>query len=92
LAWLDSLRRKIPWFPEIDYSLCRKDLRCLNFCPHDVFEWDPKSGRPVVAYPLRCSVGCQICLEGCDAGALSLPRKEEFQAALETLRGGRTSE
>jgi len=89
---LDSLRKKIPWFPNIDYRLCRKDLRCLNYCPHDVFDWDPKTGRPVVAHPLRCSPGCQICLESCDAGALSLPTKEEFQDAFETLRAGQGTE
>jgi NAD-dependent dihydropyrimidine dehydrogenase PreA subunit len=86
MAPLRSLRARIPWFPSIDYDLCRKDLGCLNFCPHDVFAWDPQSGRPVVAHPLRCLPGCTICLEGCDTGALSLPSKDQFQATLERLR------
>jgi len=83
---LDHLRKSFPWFPSIDYDRCRQDLECLSFCPNDVFEWDPKTGRPSVAHPLRCAPGCMICLEGCDTGALSLPTQPEFHAALERLR------
>lgn len=84
---LSYLRERIPWFPSIDRDLCRADLQCLNFCPHDVFEWDPKTGQPVVAHPLRCLLGCQICLDGCDTAAISLPSKDEFHVTLEKLRG-----
>ena len=65
MPFLSYLREKFPWFPTIDSDACRADLQCLNFCPHDVFEWDPKTGRPFVAHPLRCLPGCEICLEGC---------------------------
>ncbi len=58
-----SLRASIPWFPSIDYDACLKDLKCVNFCPHEVFEWDVDTGRPVVAHALRCLPGCTICLE-----------------------------
>ena len=81
-----DLRKKFPWFPTIDHDLCRADLQCLNFCPYDVFEWDPKTGRPVVAHLLRCLPGCEICLDGCETGALSLPTKREFHLHLEKLR------
>lgn len=83
---LNHLREKFPWFPTIDIDLCRKDLQCLNACPHDVFEWDPQSGRPIVAHWLQCSPGCNICVENCDTGAISLPSKAEFQLALRSLR------
>lgn len=83
---LSHLREKFPWFPAIDTELCRADLRCLNFCPHEVFEWDRETGYPVVAHPLRCLPGCEICINGCDAGAISLPSKREFQAAIKKLR------
>ena len=43
---LSYLREKFPWFPTIDPDACRADLQCLNFCPHDVFEWDPKPAGP----------------------------------------------
>jgi len=84
---LSHLREKFPWFPTVDPDACRADLQCLNFCPHDVFEWDPKTGRPAVAHPFRCLPGCEICLEGCDTGAISLPTKHEFQVTLKKLRG-----
>jgi len=87
MSLLGHLREKIPWFPSIDYDRCRMDLRCLNFCPHEVFEWEAETGRPVVAQPYNCLPGCTICLDGCDTGALSLPPKAEFQATLERLRG-----
>lgn len=86
MALLNDLRKKIPWFPTIDADACRADLQCLNFCPYDVFEWDPQSGRPIVAHPYRCLPGCEMCLEGCDTGALSLPTKPEFQLTLKKLR------
>jgi len=83
---LSNLREKFPWFPSIDPDACRADLQCLNFCPHDVFDWDLKTGRPVVAHPLRCLPGCDMCLEVCSAGAITLPTKLEFQVALAELR------
>ena len=89
MSLLSYLRAKIPWFPTIDADLCRRDLQCLNFCPHDVFEWDPNTGQPRVAHPLRCLPGCEICLQGCDTGAISLPSGEEVLLALKKLRGPR---
>ena len=83
---LGHLREMFPWFPTIDYGACRKDLQCLNFCPHDVFQWDPGTGRPIVAHPLQCLPGCDICLEGCDTGAISLPSRHEVNAHLDRWR------
>lgn len=83
---LSYLREKFPWFPTIDYDACRADLQCLNFCPHDVFEWDTRTGNPIVAHPLRCLPGCEICIEGCTTGAISLPTKSEVQLAWKRLR------
>jgi NAD-dependent dihydropyrimidine dehydrogenase PreA subunit len=84
---LNYLREQFPWFPTIDPAACRADLQCLNFCPYDVFEWDAKTGLPVVAHPFRCLPGCEICMEGCTTKALSLPTKREVQVALKKLRG-----
>ena len=84
---LTYLRQKFPWFPTVDADACRADLNCLNFCPHDVFAWDSKTGRPLVAHPLRCLPGCDICLTGCPSGAISLPTKREVQVTLKKLRG-----
>ena len=87
---LSYLREKFPWFPTIDTDACLADLKCLNFCPYDVFEWDRKTGLPIVAHPYRCLPGCDICLDGCDTGALSLPTKREFQVTFRKLRGAGT--
>lgn len=87
MDFLKYLREKIPWYPTIDADLCRADLRCLNFCPYEVFEWDANTGQPVVAHPFRCLPGCEICLDGCDAAAITLPSKQEIQVALRRLRG-----
>jgi NAD-dependent dihydropyrimidine dehydrogenase PreA subunit len=86
MSLLTYLRQKFPWFPTVDADACRADLNCLNFCPHDVFEWDSKTGRPLVAHPLRCLPGCDICLTGCPSGAISLPTKHEFRVTLKKLR------
>jgi NAD-dependent dihydropyrimidine dehydrogenase PreA subunit len=80
------LREKFPWFPSIEYSTCLADLECLNFCPHEVFEWDPTTGRPMVAHPYRCLPGCDLCLQNCRTGSISLPSRQQWQATLRRLR------
>ncbi|HUU12140.1 MAG TPA: ferredoxin family protein [Terriglobia bacterium] len=82
----EHLREKLPWFPKIDYSICLSDLKCLNFCPAEVFEWDRNSGRPVVAHPYRCVPGCDSCAQLCHEKAISFPSKEEFRQAMRRLR------
>jgi len=83
---MNHLGEKFPWFPTIDSDFCRADLQCLNFCPQDVFEWNPKTGEPFVAHPFRCLPGCEICVEGCDTAAISLPTKLEFQLLVKKMR------
>jgi NAD-dependent dihydropyrimidine dehydrogenase PreA subunit len=82
----ESPIRKLLWFPTIDYALCVSDLGCLLFCPYDVFDWDKETGRPVVAHPYNCVPGCDMCAEDCALGAVTLPSKREFRAALRRLR------
>lgn len=79
-------RESIPWFPTINYKVCQSDLNCLIFCPHGVFEWDPGTGRPVVAHPYNCVPGCDSCQQRCTTGALTLPSKETIRAAVRRLR------
>ena len=79
-------RDKFPWYPKIDYRRCLKDLTCMNFCPHGVFEWDPKSHRPLVAHPYNCVPGCTSCADQCKMRCITLPSEEEFCAALRRLR------
>ncbi len=80
-------RHKFPWFPTIDYALCISDLECVNFCPHDVFEWDKETGLPFVARPDDCVPGCDSCAQLCHEKAISFPSQEEFRRAMRHLRG-----
>jgi len=79
-------REKFPWYPKINYERCLKDLDCLNFCQHEVFEWDPVSQRPIVAHPHNCVPGCRDCAEHCKMKAITLPSGEEITAATRRLR------
>jgi NAD-dependent dihydropyrimidine dehydrogenase PreA subunit len=81
-----SRRERLPWFPTINSEVCLADLECLNFCPADVFDWDPATGKPVVAHPYDCIPGCRSCAEKCKAKGISLPGKKEVAAALKRIR------
>jgi NAD-dependent dihydropyrimidine dehydrogenase PreA subunit len=85
-------RKRFPWFPTIKGEGCLLDLECLNFCPAGVFDWDPATGKPVVARPFDCIPGCRSCAENCKGKSISLPGKREMAAALERIRAedGRT--
>ncbi len=78
--------KKLAWFPTINYGVCAADLGCLNNCPYGVYEWDAATGRPLVAHPDKCHVGCDICFQNCTNHAISLPSKREFRAMIRRLR------
>jgi NAD-dependent dihydropyrimidine dehydrogenase PreA subunit len=80
-----SRRERFPWFPIINGDVCLSDLECLNFCPAAVFDWDPATGKPVVARPFDCIPGCRSCAEKCKAKGISLPGKKEVAAALKRI-------
>ncbi|MBI1941605.1 MAG: ferredoxin family protein [Acidobacteria bacterium] len=82
----EIVRDGFPWFPTIDYDVCISDLDCVNFCPHEVFEWDKDTGRPLVARPDNCVPGCDSCAQLCHEKAISFPSKEEFRQAMRRLR------
>jgi len=81
-----SPRERFPWYPRIDCRGCLRDLECLNFCPANVFDWDPVSGAPIVARPLDCIPGCHSCAENCKGNSITLPGKEAVAAALKRIR------
>jgi NAD-dependent dihydropyrimidine dehydrogenase PreA subunit len=86
-------RKRFPWFPTLKGEDCLLDLECLNFCPAGVFDWDPATGKPVVARPFDCIPGCRSCVENCKGKNISLPGKKQVAAALKRIRAedGRTS-
>lgn len=79
-------RERFPWFPTLKGEECLLDLECLNFCPANVFDWDPATGKPVVARPFDCIPGCRSCVENCKGKSISLPGKKEVAAALKRIR------
>ena len=79
-------RERFPWFPILNGDVCLADLECLNFCPAGVFDWDPATGKPVVARPFDCIPGCRSCAERCKAKGITLPGKKEVAAALKRIR------
>jgi len=80
------LRDKFPWFPTINYDACTLDLECMNLCPYGVYEWDAATGRPIVAHPSSCLVGCTRCAQNCKHHAISVPSRKEFRAMLRRAR------
>lgn len=81
-----SPRERFPWYPTINCQGCLRDLECLNFCPANVFDWDPATGAPIVARPLDCIPGCNSCAENCKGNSITLPGKKAVAAALKRIR------
>ncbi len=79
-------REKIPWFPSINYDLCKGTKECLAFCPTNVFAWDEAGARTIVANPYSCTVGCSNCVRICPNQAITFPDMEELAATLKLLR------
>lgn len=85
MANLKVPRERIPWFPTVNEHACIGDQECLNFCKSNVFEWNEGTGRPIVAKPFNCVVGCDACAKICPSEAISFPPLEEFKATLRKL-------
>lgn len=79
-------REKIPWFPTINYDLCKGAKECLAFCPSNVFAWDETRARTIVTNPYSCTVGCSNCVRICPNGAIVFPGMDDFAATLKRLR------
>ena len=79
-------RKKLPWFPTINHDACLADLDCLNFCPQDVFKYNPETGQPIVANPYHCVPGCDVCAETCRAQGITFPSREEIREVLRRVR------
>jgi len=86
MSMLRSRRERFPWYPTIKCEDCLLDLECLNFCPAGVFDWDPGTGKPLVARPFDCIPGCRACAEDCKGKSISLPGKREIAEALKRIR------
>jgi NAD-dependent dihydropyrimidine dehydrogenase PreA subunit len=72
-------REKIAWFPTINNDACIGDRECFNFCKNNVFEWDEAEGRPMVANPYKCVLGCDACMQICPVKAITFPSQQELR-------------
>ncbi|MBN1765061.1 MAG: ferredoxin family protein [Sedimentisphaerales bacterium] len=63
----------IPWFPVIDYELCKHCGQCHNFCLFNVFGVS-EEGKIEVVNPANCKTNCPACARVCPYGAIIFPK------------------
>lgn len=86
-TFMGVLRKKIPWYPTIDYDKCDFCMECDEFCPHRVFERrEDEEKKLVVANPENCVVFCRVCAKTCEPDALLFPDKKETTTLIKRLR------
>jgi len=71
-------RDRIEWHPSIDQNACKRCKICLNFCPKDVYS-EKDDGSIIVTSPYECVMLCTGCQGRCSEGAISFPRRKDFQ-------------
>ena len=74
--WHGIPREKINWNPEVDKERCIGCGMCVTSCGRNVFDFDIKKNKAVVARPLQCMVGCTSCEVWCIYNAISFPDKQ----------------
>ena len=72
-------RDKIEWYPTIDSEQCTGCKVCFTFCPKKLYSLDEAGGKPVVVQPYECVVLCSGCVPKCPVGAISFPKREDFE-------------
>ena len=80
-------RKKIPWWPTIDYNKCNFCMECDKFCPHDVYaRIDNEKKKLIIKNPYNCVVFCRACAKTCAPDALIFPEKREITKLIKKLR------
>jgi NAD-dependent dihydropyrimidine dehydrogenase PreA subunit len=74
--WKGVDRNKIKWNPKIDEKKCTGCGMCITSCSRDVFNFDKKKNKSVVARPNQCMVGCTSCETWCIFNAISFPDRQ----------------
>jgi len=80
-------REEIPWFPIINPDLCDNCLKCLEFCPHDVY--GTEDGRIDVARPMNCLVSCNSCKNVCPKKAIFFMERSDLNMLVSMLHRSR---
>lgn len=76
-------RSEILWFPRVDYDLCSKCGKCVEFCHRGVYTCDDGLR---VTNPYSCIVSCTGCVSQCPEKAISFPSLVELREELKALR------
>jgi len=81
-------RKRIPWYPTINYEKCVNCGKCVDFCHMRAFEFEEKEGkkRSTVKNLNSCVVFCRGCEDICPAGAITHPSEEETQKIIDKLK------
>lgn len=81
-------RRKIPWYPIINYEKCVCFGKCVDYCKLGAYEFEEVKGneRVVVKNPYNCVVLCTGCETQYLSGALSHPSKQETRKIIVKLK------
>lgn len=74
--WKSIDRTEIDWAPEVDKDQCTGCGMCVTSCGRNVFDYDWKQEKAVVARPNQCMVGCTSCQTWCIYDAISFPEPE----------------
>ena len=74
--WKGVDRNKIKWNPKIEEKKCTGCGMCITSCGRDVFDFDKKKNKSVVARPNQCMVGCTSCETWCIFNAINFPDKQ----------------
>ena len=87
-TWHGIPRKKIPWYPTIDYQKCISCGKCVDYCKLGVYELVQQKGETssVVKNPNSCVVLCTGCDGICPAGAIKHQPKKETQEIIKALR------
>jgi NAD-dependent dihydropyrimidine dehydrogenase PreA subunit len=82
------LRKKIPWYPTIDYSKCVSCGKCVDYCKLGVFSIDEnqEKKRPITTSPFNCVVLCKGCQDICSSEAISHPSRKKTVELIRKLR------
>lgn len=86
-------RKKIPWWPTIDYEKCDFCMECDKFCPHNVYaKTNDDNKKLIVKNPYNCVVFCRVCAKTCAPNALKFPDKREISKLIKKSRSEQKGE
>jgi NAD-dependent dihydropyrimidine dehydrogenase PreA subunit len=72
-------RDQIEWYPTVDPEKCNGCCVCYEFCPKDCFSMTSNGKKVQVTAPYECVVLCSGCVKKCRQGAISFPKREDFE-------------